>query len=83
MRGEDYEETYEDEYVKESEEYSESDEDELEEGFMKGYEKENNPKCANCKEIIEEEDSIEEDFSGFSYNFCSVECLREFEKKHK
>jgi len=85
MRGEDYEDLYDDDNGKEnsSDEVDDYDEDELEDGFMKGYEKENSPRCANCKEFVDEDKCIEEDFSGFSYSFCSQECLKEFEKKHK
>lgn len=67
----------------ETEEVDYDEEDNLEEGFMQGYEKESNTiRCANCKSIIDEE-GIEEEFAGFIYKFCCQDCLKEFEKKQK
>ena len=83
MKKDDFEEDFEDDYHEKVEEDFEDDDEESEEGFMKGYEKESNSiRCANCKSLIENE-SVEEEFSGFVYKFCCQECLKEFEKKQK
>lgn len=57
--------------------------DEIEEGFMKGYEEgEKMAKCALCKKPLER-DIIEKDFNDETYRFCSQYCLDEFERKEK
>lgn len=57
--------------------------DDVEEGFMKGYEQgEKMAKCALCKKPIYDE-AIEKDFDDETYRFCSQHCLDEFEKKEK
>ena len=63
------------------EELEESDEiNELEEGFMEGYEEgEHQAKCANCKKVLVGEDFIEEELDGENYRFCSEECADGFE----
>lgn len=64
------------------EDLEESDEiDELEEGFMEGYENDNLAECASCKKILEEE-SVEKEIDGELYRFCSEKCVQIFEKKH-
>ena len=64
------------------EELIEGDEiDELEEGFMQGYEEEERVvKCPNCKRIIVE-DFTEEEINGHTYRFCSERCATEYTKK--
>ena len=53
------------------------------EGFMQGYEQDENAvKCANCKKILED-DFIEEEVNEEQLRFCSDECAREYEKKQK
>ena len=61
----------------------ESDEiDEIEEGFMKGYEEENSmAECANCNKILTD-DVVEQEIEGELHRFCSEECAQKFEKKH-
>lgn len=55
--------------------------DDVDEGFMKGYnESEVVIKCAQCKKIIED-NVIEEDFDDETLKFCSQECLNEYEEK--
>ncbi len=63
------------------EELEESDEiNELEEGFMEGYEEgEHQAKCANCKKVLVDENFIEEELNGEHYRFCSEECASSFE----
>lgn len=57
--------------------------DEVEDGFMKGYQEgEKMAKCALCKKPLER-DIIEKDFDEETYRFCSQHCLDEFEKKWK
>jgi hypothetical protein len=56
---------------------------ELEEGFMEGYEDdEDAAKCSNCKKILEE-DFSEGEFHGELLKFCSDKCVMEYEKQHK
>ncbi len=56
--------------------------DELEEGFMKGYEEGSKmSKCANCGKILEAE-FVEEEFHDEVHRFCSEECATKFEKRH-
>ena len=55
--------------------------DDVDEGFMKGYnDSEVVFKCANCKKIIEDT-VIEEEFDDELLKFCSQECLSEYEEK--
>ena len=63
------------------EELEDSDEiNELEEGFMEGYEEgEHQARCGKCKKILVNEDFIEEEIEGNHYRFCSEECLEAFE----
>jgi len=56
--------------------------DEIEEGFMKGYnEEESMAECANCGKILTE-DIVEEEFDGELFRFCCEDCARKFEQKH-
>ncbi len=65
------------------EDLEENDEiDELEEGFMEGYENDSAAECTSCKKILQEE-SIEEEMDGELYRFCSEKCASLFEKKHQ
>ena len=72
------EEIYEEGARQEAEEDDEI--DELEEGFMQGYENENMANCGNCKKVLEKE-VIEEEFDGEIHRFCSEKCAEEFETK--
>ena len=55
---------------------------EVEEGFMKGYnEEESMAECANCSKILTD-NVVEEELDGHSYRFCCEECARKFEEKH-
>ncbi len=55
--------------------------DELEEGFMKGYEEEASmAECANCKAILSDK-IIEEEIDGETYRFCCEECATKFKEK--
>ena len=66
-----------------TEELEESDEiDEVEEGFMKGYNEENLvAECANCKKILNDK-FIEEKVSDKVYRFCSERCANKFLKEY-
>jgi hypothetical protein len=61
-------------------EETENDEiDALEEGFMKGYDKESMLRCDQCgQELAENFRRVEID--GNLYRFCSKKCLEEFEE---
>ena len=63
---------------------TESDEiDEVEEGFMKGYDEDKNPaECATCKTILEDV-FVEEEINGETYRFCSEECAKKFKEKQQ
>ena len=55
--------------------------DELEEGFMKGYEAEDSGVCHRCKKVLAKEDVIEvEGYDGEIYHFCSERCAEKFNK---
>ena len=55
--------------------------DDVDEGFMKGYnESEVVVKCANCKKMIEDQ-VIGEEFDDELLKFCSQKCLNEYEEK--
>jgi len=50
------------------------------EGFMKGYnESAASSKCTGCKKLLEGHETIEKEFKGKNYRFCSQHCLTEFE----
>ncbi|MBS3157515.1 hypothetical protein J4442_05090 [Candidatus Woesearchaeota archaeon] len=70
----------EDIYTGEGREVAE-DEDEIsdvEEGFMEGYEEdENAAKCAKCRKILGE-DFIEEEIDGEMLRFCSEKCALKY-----
>lgn len=79
------EEETEDIYTDEGREKAEESDEitDVEEGFMEGYEEdEDAAKCSNCKKILEE-DFLEEEFHGELLKFCSDKCAREYEKQHK
>lgn len=69
-------------YKNEARENSEEDDeiDELEEGFMQGYENDHLAECANCKKVLEA-DIIEEEINGEIYRFCSEKCAEEYENE--
>lgn len=55
--------------------------DEVEEGFMKGYEEgEKIAKCAQCKKVLED-NIVESEINGDTFRFCSEECAEKFRKK--
>ncbi|MBT4334826.1 hypothetical protein HOD61_03380 [archaeon] len=55
---------------------------EAEEGFMKGYDEETNPsECANCHDLLEDDEVHEVIISGTEYRFCSETCAEKFERK--
>ena len=56
----------------------------LDEGFMKGYDKgENMAVCSECSTVLKQ-DIIEEEFDDEIYRFCSEKCASKYEKKfHK
>ena len=67
------------------EELTDDDEiDELEEGFMEGYEEgEHQAKCAECNMILVGQDFVEEIIGGHHYRFCSSKCATTFENGKK
>lgn len=69
------------------EELEEADEiNELEEGFVEGYEEgEHQAKCAKCGVVLVDDNFVEEELDGKHYRFCSGECASAFEtgKKRK
>ena len=55
--------------------------DDVDEGFMKGYnESEVVVKCKQCKKIIEGE-KIEEMFDDETFSFCSEQCAANYAEK--
>ena len=72
---------YNEDYLEESEEDDEI--DELEEGFMKGYDQEDNETCAKCEKVLTDfEDTIELESNDKVFKFCSEKCADKFKKKH-
>jgi len=67
------------------EELEESDEiNEIEEGFVEGYEEgEHQAKCTECKAVLVDDKIIEEELDGHHYRFCSEECADAFETGSK
>ena len=65
----------------EAEKLEENDEIEpSEEGFMKGYESDaDESTCANCHEVLQGKDFIEEEIEEKQYRFCSRKCADVFE----
>ena len=65
------------------EEAMEADEiDDVEEGFMKGYDDEGDlMKCAKCKRLVSEETAVEKEVNNETYIFCSPQCAKNFKKK--
>lgn len=72
---------YSDDYLEEA---SEDDEiDELEEGFMKGYDEDNEEVCSNCGKVLTGyKDTVEIEQGKKTYKFCSERCAEKFRKKH-
>jgi YHS domain-containing protein len=55
--------------------------DEEEEGFMQGYEKEEEvEECAECGMAIKEKKKVLREIEGEEYAFCSITCADEFEE---
>ena len=67
------------------EELEEADEiNELEEGFMEGYEEgEHQAKCTECGKVLVDEKFVEEELEGHHYRFCTEECASAFETRKK
>ena len=58
--------------------------DEIEEGFMKGYEEDiNEAICSNCKKTLVSQDFIEEKLGDTTYRFCTKECADNFELRNE
>ncbi len=56
--------------------------DELEEGFMQGYEQgEKMVECGQCGKMLVDDDFVEEEFSGDVVRFCSKLCAMRYEEK--
>ena len=71
---------YEDEFLEEAMEADEI--NDLEEGFMKGYDDEEElVKCAKCKRLVTEANAIEKEINNETYVFCSQQCAKTFKKK--
>ena len=62
------------------------DDDELEpweEGFLEGASKEGQlGKCANCGDMLTEENCVEKKIEGELHRFCSEKCQEKYEEKH-
>ena len=57
--------------------------DDLEEGFMRGYEEEGISICPVCKKIVEDFDDVAEvEYERKTLSFCSERCASKFRKKH-
>ncbi|MEK6950863.1 MAG: hypothetical protein AABX13_04035 [Nanoarchaeota archaeon] len=55
--------------------------DEEEEGFIQGYEKEEEvEECAECGLAIKEKRKVLREIEGEEYAFCSITCADEFEE---
>lgn len=58
--------------------------DDVEEGFTEGYEHgEHQVTCQNCKQILTDENFVEEEFNNVKYRFCNDTCVEQYHKKHK
>lgn len=76
----------EDEYTEEllEEEVEDDEIRDSEEGVIKGYKGLEDVNCANCGNVLgDEEDVVEEEFDGRIRRFCSNICAENFEKKKK
>ncbi len=69
---------YDDEYL--DEEVEDDEIDPVEEGFMKGYNKESMLRCEVCGAELGE-DFITVDIDGTIYRFCSEKCKEKFEEE--
>jgi len=65
------------------EEAKESDEiDDLEEGFMKGYDDEEELlRCKKCKRVVSENNAVEREINHETVIFCSEKCAKAYKKK--
>ena len=53
---------------------------EVEEGFVEGFEEgQHQAKCAECNNVLVDDDFFEQESEGKHYRFCSEECLIAFE----
>lgn len=54
---------------------------EVEEGFMEGYDEDDEAvKCTKCGKVLQE-DYVEEEIKGKTLKFCSVKCANNYRKK--
>jgi hypothetical protein len=82
MPEDDEDSIYGEDYLGEAEENDEV--DELEEGFMKGYDQENSELCGYCHKVLTGyDDTIEIEINNKLYKFCSERCADKFKKKNK
>jgi hypothetical protein len=82
MPEDDEDSIYGEDYLGEAEENDEV--DELEEGFMKGYDQENSELCSSCHKVLTGyDDTIEIEINNKLYKFCSERCAIRFKKKNK
>ena len=73
---------YNKDYIEESQENDEV--EELEEGFIKGYDEENSDLCNNCHKVLTGYDDIlEVEVNNKLYKFCSERCANKFERKNR
>lgn len=81
MSKDDSEDIYEDAGMEDALEEEEI--DDLEEGFMRGYEEEGVLVCPVCKKVIDDLDEVVElEYEGESISLCSLKCEGRFRKKH-
>jgi len=56
--------------------------DELEEGFLEGYENDL-AECSYCHQVLVDEDFVESEIDGKIMRFCCNACYEEYLKKRK
>lgn len=49
-----------------------------EEGFVEGYEGQEEVKCPECNEVLVDQDVVEEEINGKIHRFCSNRCAERF-----
>ena len=55
-----------------------------EEGIMEGYESKDEVECANCHQVlVDDENVVELKIGDKDFKFCCNECAEEFKRKHK
>lgn len=81
MSEDDSDDIYEDAGMEEALEEEEI--DDLEEGFMRGYEEEGVSICPTCKKVIDDfDDIVELEHEGETLSLCSHKCAGRFRKRH-